>query len=84
MILQQDANIKSDFGIGNIQKPQFIFEKQPDVIDTEKIDDAITPWDTVKVFNDSTEDKFEPNKTMKKAIRTVLKSQKIINAMKKS
>ena len=61
----------------------FDLSKNHHSVDTDKIDQAITPWESVHVMNDISDEILGPNKKMKQAIHTVLKSKNTINALKK-
>ena len=53
-------------------------------IDKQRINEAITPWDTIRVMNDSSSATFNANEKMRTAIQNVMKKNKVIHAFKKS
>ena len=76
-------NSFSDFSNKHVMNiPQFHYEKVEYKKDVEQIENAITPWDIAKVFEENVNE--NANKTFKKAIRKVVKQNQVVNAFKKS
>ena len=81
-----NEDIIFDSDISSTDVPMHTFEntKKVNRVDRQRIHEAITPWDTIRVMNESSNETFHTNEKMRNAIQNVMKKNKVIHAFKAS